>query len=112
MSDNAYDELVEFLEQGEVVDAIVFGEWGWGGYSEPDPAPVPAHKQGVLLTLEEARPMMKGWRFNGGFGAPGCYAVTVWTDRHVVWVTQYDGSTRLSRAPRFPVAHTPTMPGG
>lgn len=123
---SAYEELQEYLDEGEVVEAVVFGSWGWGGYDEPNcnydeddaefpagnnPA-VPYGKRGVLLTLEEAEPFMKSWTFYGGYGSPDCYATYIWTDRHVIWVTQYDGSTSLSCAPRHPLAIVPGMPGG
>lgn len=120
---SAITELKEFLDEGETVEAIVFGAWGWGsgpgkdgvwekGYGEPEDVPVPFDKRGVLLTLEEAAPMMESWNFDGGFGAPNCYAVHIWTNKRVIWVTQYDGSTSLSSAPRNPVADLPGMPGG
>jgi len=121
---SAYSELVEYLEPGETVEAIIFGPWGWGsapsdgkswdsGYSEPDPTPVPFDLRGKVLTLERAEPMMQTWRFNGGFGAPDCYAVRIYTDRRVIWVTQYDGATGFDSSPRNPQeGFMPDMPGG
>jgi hypothetical protein len=107
---SAYDELVSFLEEGEAVEAIVFGEFGWGGgYGEPAPQPVPKDKQGIIMSLEEARPMMQSWSFRGGFGAPDCYAVYAWTSSRVIWVHEYDGATRLSSAPRSPTICKPEM---
>lgn len=108
---NACDDLMEFLEPDETVSNIVFGNWGWNGYRE-DTVFVPADKRGILLDLEEAKPMMDGWTFFCGYGAPQCYAANIWTNKRVIWVTQYDGSTRLDSAPRNPVAHMPDMPGG
>lgn len=32
---NAYNDLIEYLEENEVLEHIVFGSWGWGGYNEP-----------------------------------------------------------------------------
>jgi len=120
---NAYDDLVSKLEEGETVEAIVFGAWGWGsapsegqnwepGYNEPTYPPVPFDKRGVILTLDEAKPFMAGWSFFGWFGSPACYAVNIWTNKRIIWVTQYDGATSLSFAPRNPVALIPEMPGG
>lgn len=108
----AYEELKEALQPDEVVEAIVFGEWGWGGYSEPENKPVPEDKRGVVLTLEDARPMMQTWAFYGGHGAPDCYATNIWTNQRILWVTQYDGATGLDSAPRNPKAGKPDMPGG
>ncbi len=114
----AYQELLEFLDKGEEVEALVFGNWGWDngddepGYKEPEPPPVPFEKRKIVLTLRQAKPLMRTWSFNGDYGAPTCYAVTVWTNRRVIWVTQYDGSTHLSAALRNPEPCKPYMPGG
>jgi hypothetical protein len=120
---NAYNDLIKILTDGEVVEAIVFGAWGWGsepkdgenwepGHKEPPRPPVPFEKRGILLSLEEAQPFMDGWTFYGGYGAPACYAANIWTNKRVIWVTQYDGATTLDSAPRNPVASIPSMPGG
>ena len=113
---DAYLDLMEFLEPGETVLGIVFGEWGWGGYGEerlPEGAMgVPESLQGKLLSIEDARAMMQGWSYDCGYGAPECYATYAWTEKRVIWVTQYDGSTSLDSAPRNPVDCVPDMPGG
>jgi hypothetical protein len=120
---DAWNDLDKKLEDGETIEAIVFGAWGWSSppdddkqwkpaYGEPSPPPVPFEKRGVILSAEEGRPLMKGWSFFGGYGSPEAYAIRVWTNRRVIWVTQYDGSTWLSSAPRNPTAHLPDMPGG
>lgn len=108
---SAYDELMGFLEDGEYVERVVFGPFGW----DPEPEkgrPVPIDKIGIVLTLEEAKLYMFGWNFFGGYGAPNCHATYVWTNTRVIWVTQYDGSTSLSSMPRNPVDCIPYMPGG
>ena len=111
---NAYLELMKELRSDEVVEGLVFGEFGWGGYSEEESIenPIPKEKRGVVMTLEEAKPMMEGWSFYGSYGAPECYAVYIWTNMRVGWVTQYDGSTCLDWAPRNPIDVFPYMPGG
>lgn len=122
MSD-AWSDLQKELQDGEAVEAIVFGPWGWGsapqdgkawdlGYGEPSPPPVPFEQRGTVLSADVAREYMHGWSFRGGYGAPCCYAVRIWTTHRVLWVTQYDGSTGLNSSPRHPVAMVPDMPGG
>lgn len=107
---NAYTELMAYLEDSEKVSYVVFGEFGWGNhYDEPTPYPVPEDKQGIMLTLEEAKPLMDGWEFDGGFGAPECYPVYVWTNKRVIFVHEYDGSTRLGSVPRNPEACMPNF---
>lgn len=123
MNTSAYQELIGILQDGEQVEGIVFGAWGWGGaprpgedwkleLDEPEDPPVPFAVRGSVLSLDEAKPYMRGWSFFGGYGAPDCYATYIWTDRRVIWVTQYDGSTQLDDAPRHPENTMPDMPGG
>lgn len=114
---NAYEELQEYLVDGEQVETIIFGNWGLNGYNEPSSKPVPQDKKGIKLTLDEAKPFMDGWKFTGGYGAPKCYAVHIWTNVRVIWVTQYDGSTMLTSVTRNPpttenIHSFPYMPGG
>ena len=98
----------------DLVLGIVFGEWGWGSdfRKSNDMAGVPESLQGKLLSIEDARPMMLGWSYDCGYGAPECYATYAWTEKRVIWVTQYDGSTSLDSAPRNPMDCIPDMPGG
>ena len=53
-----------------------------------------------------------GWQIFNGYGAPQAYAMYVWTNQRVLWITQYDGSTHLDGMPRNPEAVVPEMPGG
>lgn len=121
---NAWDDLQKYLNPAEKVESVIFGPWGWGrapykteqewelGFFEPDPPPIPFDKRGILMTAEQAAPLMQTWSFNGGYGSPECYAVYIWTSHRVIWVTQYDGATSLDSAPRNPIACMPDMPGG
>ena len=54
-----------------------------------------------VLSWHEARPLLD-YDYDDGFGAPDCHAVYVWTEDKVLWVTQYDGATTNSSAPRNP----------
>lgn len=97
-------------EAGAPIEAVVIGEHGWGGTSDEPARPRPA-RRGVVLTWDEARSMLD-YEYSTGYGAPECDAIRVWTASKVLWVTQYDGATRLSSALRNPVDHVPDMPGG
>lgn len=119
---SALTDLREYLQKNEVVEKIVFGPWGWGSrpdeegnwearYGEPKDS-IPTNRRGVPLCMEEAAPLMGGWSFLGGFGAPDCYATYIWTNQRVIWVTQYDGATGLDSMPRHPQDCIPDMPGG
>lgn len=109
---SAYNDLIKYLDKGETVEAIVFGNWGWDGYGEPRAHNVPKAKRFIILTLDEAAPLMQKWSFYSGYGAPDCYATYIWTNQRIIWVTQYDGSTTLDSAPRNPEVCTPYIPGG
>jgi len=112
---SAISDLQEFLLPDEKIEGIVFGEWGYDGQSyfdEPNPPPVPKDKRGIVLTFDEAQQYMCGWTFNGNLGLPNCYSAYIWTNKRVIWVTQYDGSTTLDSAPRHPMNIMPDMPGG
>lgn len=109
---SAHAELLEFLEDGERVEGVVFGAFGWGGYLEAKERPVPEHKRGVVLSLDEAAQFMDGWKFHGGHGAPRNYAFCAWTNRRVITVGEYDGETWLTALPRNPIDFMPENIGG
>jgi hypothetical protein len=111
---SAYDELIEALQPGEQVEAVLFGHWDDSDWDESpvEPGGVPREMRGVLLTLEQARPLMQSWNIRGGYGCAECYALNVWTDRRVLFITQYDGATTLDYVPRNPTACIPAIFGG
>jgi hypothetical protein len=124
---DAWAELLAKLEPGEHVEWVVFGNWGGNStperppmdrydtalrYGEPDPPPVPLTSRGILLDAGDAEPFMHGWSFNSRYGSPMTYAVRIWTNRRIFWITQYDGATSLDSTPRHPQAFMPDMPGG
>lgn len=102
---------IEELAGGELVEAVVIGEMGWGDYGKERVPNYAEQPKGVLLSWEEAKRWLN-YDFSDGYGAPECNAVFVWTTNKVMWVTQYDGSTCMNSAPRNPVAVMPHMPGG
>ncbi len=89
----------------EPIEAIVIGAYGWGKPS------IPQEKRGVLLKPDEALALLD-YPYKGGYGEPDCHAVYIWATTEVWWITQYDGSTQLSSAPRNPTIGYPQMPGG
>ena len=128
---SAWTELQDTLRESEFIISICFGAYGWGslpadldkaadrpseefyGFNEENLASrIPWNKRAVLLSPEEAEPLMNFWSFYGGYGAPEAYATYIWTNERVIWVTQYDGATGLSSMPRHPEPCTPNMPGG
>jgi len=114
---SAWDELNESLDDGEEVECVVFGPWGWNSVNDmeseaPEPQ-VPPSIMGRRLILSEAEPFLKAFSFSGGYGSPDTYATWIYTNKKIMWVTQYDGSTNLNMLPRNPVqGQVPYMPGG
>ena len=102
---NAYKELLKYLGRGEVVEAVVFGNWCAGSiHPEPEDPLVPPEKRGVVMTLEEAKPYMEGWCFDDYKGI-SAYEVYIWTNKRVIFVCvdEETGSTWLDSVPRNPV---------
>jgi|TARA_Y100000310_G_scaffold236561_1_gene239757 hypothetical protein len=94
---NAFEDLTAILNPDESIVGIVFGTDEYN-----DRFDIPAAKQGVVLSAEEAAPLMVGWTFYGGFGGACCPPCVVWTTSRIIGVSEYDGATGLTALPRFP----------
>lgn len=93
--------LDEELKEGEKIEAICFGGIGWlrdhmEGLPEPE----------VLLTYEEAKPFLAR-KFDSGYGSAETPTMNVWTDKRILFVSEYDGSTSLNWFYRNPTAYNP-----
>ncbi len=102
---------IEEAAGGEVIEAVVIGPFGWNGWSEGTQHANASARQGVILTWEEARPLLD-YAYDTGYGSPDCHAIRAWTAFHVLSVIQYDGSTGVTGVPRNPVTEPVSMPGG
>lgn len=108
---------IEYAAEGEAIIGIVIGRFGWAsrdesdseayGFSRIKAEPIPEEKKGVVLTWEEARPLL-AYNYDAGFGASECHAIYAWTESRVLFVVEYDGATWVSWAPRNPMD---VMPG-
>lgn len=107
---NFKDDILAETE-GEDIEAIVIGQYGWGGFLEEERENKVEVVQSRVLTWVEAAPMLD-YSYETGYGSPKCHAVTAWTKSYVLFVSQYDGATSVERVPRNPVNHKPNMPGG
>ncbi len=108
------DTLKNWIEEmagGEVVEAVVIGEMGWGTYGSDGVPGYDKQPRNKVLSWEKALPWLT-YQFDSGHGAPGCNAITAWTASWVISISQYDGATCPFRIPRNPTDHTPEMPGG
>jgi len=102
----AYAELIEYLNDGETIEAVVFGEWGLCFDENPD---IPEGKRRIVLSLHDAMPYMQNWRFFKNQGQPECYAAHVWTNERVIFVQTYAGVTELKSIPRNPSTIDPEI---
>lgn len=110
-----FAEEIETEAEGPI-EAVVIGWGGWSSEDDDEPFGLEAFEpydwpRNVVLKWDEAR-LWLDREYDSGYGSPSCPAVTIWTASKVGWVTQYDGSTRLSWVHRNPVDHVPEMPGG
>jgi len=108
---NAFDELQLQLQDNEHVEGIVFGTFGWNSWCH-DAQIVPTNKQGILMSLDKAKPYLEQFKFRGGYGSPDTHAVYIWTNLSVFFVSMYDGATALERIPRNPMNCMPEKFGG
>lgn len=104
---SARDELIEFLREGEIVEGVVFGDWG-NNFLAKDPLIVPLEKRNFVISIDEAFDYMSGWSFENDFSSK-CYATYIWTNQRVIWVESSDGSTGLVSMPRHPINCDPDM---
>lgn len=104
---NFKNDLLEAAD-GEPIEAIVFGEGGWGDYNMEKWGDYPV---GSVLTWADALPVVDR-EYHTGYGAPECPSTYAWTASRVLYVVQYDGSTSISSIPRNPTDCKPEMPGG
>lgn len=125
--ENAMDDLKKFLKKKKIeepIETITFGNWGGDNdeenyerftedspYFTPKSRIIPKDMKNKCLTEKEAEPFMKGWTFYNGYGYPQTYASYIWTTNHIIWVTEYDGSTKLDFAPRNPSNIIPYISG-
>lgn len=98
--------MIEYLEEDEKVESIVFGYWGWTTEGEENPKQhtldmlnmglldedegdflIPFEKREIPLSLEEAKPLMESWSFRTGSaaGSPKCFATNIWTNERVIF---------------------------
>ncbi len=103
--------LIEWIKDeahDEPIKAVVIGKMGWGNESVPNSEKQPL---GVILTWKEAKKWLN-YEFSSDYGAPECNAIYAWTKTRVIFVSQYDGATRINSIPRNPTPTMPYMPGG
>lgn len=106
--DNFWSDLLAAAGD-EPIEAVVIGAEGgteWDDDEERNRG-VPADRKFVVITADEAE-LWLSYNYDTGYGGADCHAVYVWTATKVIFVAEYDGSTRVTSLPRNP---TPCHPG-
>ena len=99
--------MIENLAGDAEIVGCVIGDRGWVfGLDHSDHTP-----KGKLMMWDEASKYLD-YEHDTGYGGVDCHAVFAWTERDVIAVGQYDGSTWVYAIPRFPKDIVPTMEGG
>ncbi len=114
MSDDDFPCLRDWILKITGVEPILgvaLGNIGWGNYGREDIPDYDEQPKGKLISWNDAQQYLN-YKFHDGFGAPGCNSIYVWTESKVLFVVQYDGSTRMHYVPRHPCDVMPEMPGG
>ena len=104
---DAMVDLKRSLFPDEEISGIVFGDWL--DFGRPEYRGAEAMRTGVLLSAEEAGPMMRCWEFYDN--SLKCYGMYAWTQGRVFFVSEYDGSTMINSCPRNPCAMIPKVYG-
>lgn len=59
------------------------------------------HLDDKLVSWEEAAPFLD-YPYDAGYGNQDCHDITAWTETKVIYVHEYDGSTRVCYIDRNP----------
>lgn len=105
--------IIEWFERkagDEPIIACVIGDYGWGWADSEENVAVKDVK-GKVVSWDEAKKYLD-YEFDNGYGGENCHAVFAWTENWMIFISQYDGSTRCNTIPRNPVDCIPHMPGG
>lgn len=101
---------IEEAADGESIECVVIGEMGWGEYNHERVPRYEEQPRGQVMSWEQAKQYLD-YSYDTGFGASECNAIYAWTKTKVMFVVEYDGSTRVESVPRNPVSVIPSMFG-
>lgn len=98
---NLKTELEDGLNAGERIEAIVIGEHDRDPNRYNDEPARYADMLNRVLTWEEAAPILDE-EYDDGYGSADCFPFYAWTNTHIYFVREYDGSTQIGAIPRNP----------
>lgn len=108
---NVFADAIEFVAEEPIIGVVIrdLEEWEKEDRNADDwRIRVPPEKTGIILSWDEAKPMLS-YPWSRGYGSAQCHALYAWTETSVIVVTECDGSTDLACIPRNPVACEPRM---
>lgn len=97
--DNFATAIEKAAGGAENIKRVLIGHYG--GYKGHDSERATPHLVGELWKWSQVRGVLD-YPWDRGYGGAKCHPVVVWTDKHVITVHEYDGSTGLRRVPRNP----------
>ncbi len=104
--EKTFAEDIEEAAKGEPIDSVVIGTFGDSWLDDEDeveggPRPV--------LPWAAARSQLD-YAYGTGYGGVECHAIYAWTQTRVLFVSEYDGSTKIASVPRNPTEGKPIFP--
>lgn len=105
-----FAQEIEKLAGADPIQRVVIGNLDYY-FDDENPPLIPKDKKGIPLCWNQARPLLD-YPYVSSFGSPQCHPVYVWTDKDIIFVSQYDGMTHIEKIPRHPGPCQPHMPGG
>jgi hypothetical protein len=105
MADNLKNWIEQFEERkGQTVQKIVIGQHydDKYAYEEDHVDKAPPDMINKVLTREVGLTILD-LDYDSGYGGADCFPFYAWTEDYVLFVAEYDGSTRLGRIPRNPI---------
>ena len=110
---HALDELLEELRPGEEIEYVVFNTPEIYDFTGPNGEDfIPSNLIGVQISFEEAKKYFYGWNITGDYGSFDVIPFFAWTNKRVLFIGTYDGSTWLDSVPRNPCDIVPFTVGG
>ena len=100
---NFKHEIIE--KEEELGEKIILATWNkFEGMFFTQPDPKYAHANAVANTLcsRELTLEVMNYEHNSSWGSQECHNIVAWTPNYVIYIHEYDGSTRLEHQPRNP----------
>ena len=99
------NDLLKEIGNEECI-GIIFGKEAWGMQDEDGNPSIPDLPIGKLISLLEAKKYLN-YEYDDNFGSPEVPNLYAWTPTRVIFIHEYDGSTKFVSVPRNPITCIP-----